>query len=154
MIADPDFYRFNILCAGNSLKFLWDIPRNIQEIVLCKCIVKLWTLPDTSLELCSVCAKPFSNVFEHNTTTCPEISLFRNEWWETEIEDFDISLGAELAGLLQSELYSFLLGARRLIPSLPDYDSPELHLLNFRFIKDVTAVYYRTTCTSAFKERD
>ena len=72
MIADPDFHRFNILCAGKSPKFLWDIPRNIQEIVLCKFIVKLWTLPDISLDVCSVCAKPFSNVFEHITTTCPE----------------------------------------------------------------------------------
>ena len=54
----------------------------------------------------------------------------------------------------KSDLFSFLLGAKRLSPSLPDYDSPELHLLNFRFIRDVAAVYYRTTCMSAFKKRD
>ena len=59
------------------------------------------------------------------------------------IEDFDISLGAELAGLSQrNDLLSFFLGVRRFTPSLPHYV-----LLNFRFIRDVAAVYYRTTCT-------
>ena len=61
-----------------SPKFLLDIPTNIQEIALSKFIVKLWTLPDTSLDLCSVCGKPFSNAFEHITSTCPETSIFRN----------------------------------------------------------------------------
>ena len=73
---------------------------------------------------------------------------------DTMIEDYDISLGVELADLSQSDLFSFLLGARRLTPSLPDYDSPELHLLNLNFIRDVAAVYDRTTCTRAFKKRD
>ena len=61
---------------------------------------------------------------------------------DTVIEDYDISLGVEQANLSQSDLF------------LPDYDSPELHLLNLNFIRDVAAVYYRTTCTSAFKKRD
>lgn len=149
MLADPDFVQFNILCADKPPKHLWVIPDNIQGIVLCKFIVKLWTLLNTPPESCCLCAKSFTNVFEHITTVCPETSLYRNAWWETVIEDYDISLGAELSGLSQNDLYLFLLGARGLTTSLSDYDSPGLHLFNFRFIKDVAAAYYRKTTASS-----
>jgi hypothetical protein len=139
MLADPDFAQFNVLCADKPPKHLWNIPCNILDIVVCKFIVKLWTLQSTPPESCCLCAKIFTNVFEHITTVCPETSLYRNAWWETVIEDYDISLGAELSGLSQSDLHLFLLGARRLTTRLTDYDSSDLHLFNFRFLKDVAA---------------
>lgn len=57
------------------------------------------------------------------------------------IEDYDISPGAELSGLSQSSLYLFFLGARYLTSLFSDYDSPKLHLLNFRCLRDATAAY-------------
>lgn len=51
------------------------------------------------------------------------------------IEDYDISPGAELSGLSQSSLDLFFRGARCLTSLFSDYDSPKLHLLNFRCLK-------------------
>lgn len=63
------------------------------------------------------------------------------------IEDYDISPGAELSGLSQSSLYLFFLGARYLTSLFSDYDSPKLHLLNFRCLRDATAAYYKSKTT-------
>ena len=142
MQADPDFARFLILCNGKSPTLIWNIPRNNCEILLCKFIIKLWTLRDTPPESCSLCARSFTNVFEHLSTTCPETSLYRDAWWETIIEDFDISLSAELCGLPQGDIYLFILGATNLVSNLTDSDLPELHLLNFRFMRDAAAMYH------------
>lgn len=63
------------------------------------------------------------------------------------IEDYDISPGAELSGLSQSSLYLFFLGARYLTSLFSDYDSPKLHFLNFRCLRDATAAYYKSKTT-------
>jgi hypothetical protein len=142
MQTDPNFARFLTLCNGKSPELLWDLPSSNKEILLCIFTAKLWTLLDISPENYTLCARPFTSVFEHLCTICPETASFRDAWWETVIEDFDISLGAELCELPQHELYLFLLGARHMISILPDYDLSVLHLLNFQFIRDAAAMYY------------
>lgn len=103
MLADPDFAQFNILCACKPPKHLWVIPNNIHEIVLCKFIAKLWTPPsDTPPESCCLFANSYYII-----TVYPETSLDHNAWWETAIEDYDISLGAEFSGLLQRDFICF-----------------------------------------------
>jgi hypothetical protein len=128
MQADLDSAQLLTLCNGKSLALLWDIPSNEKEILLYKFTAKLWTLLDIPPENCTLCARPFTNVFEHLCTICPETASFRDAWWETVIEDFDISLAAELCGLPQHELYLFFLGARHMTSNLPDNDLPVLHL--------------------------
>lgn len=63
------------------------------------------------------------------------------------IEDYDISPGAELSGLSQRSLDLFFRGARCLTSLFSDYDSPKLHLLNFRCLRDATAAYYKSKTT-------
>lgn len=108
-----------------------------------KFIVKLWTLQDLPPHICSLYQKLFINVFEHVSTSCDGTYLFREAWWQTVIENFDINLSADLCGLRNNDLYLFPLGARSL-PGLSFTDfSYSLHLLNFRLIRDAAACYYR-----------
>lgn len=53
------------------------------------------------------------------------------------IEDYNIAL----SGPSQSDLYLFF--SALVARVLSDYDSPELHILNFRYARDVVAAYYR-----------
>lgn len=80
MISDPDFMLFNIIIAGKPPIALWTIPRNIYEVELCKFVAKLWTLQDIPPETCLLCNSPFTNVFEHVTTSCADTLLLRDAW--------------------------------------------------------------------------
>ena len=146
--TDPDFSLFRSITHNRHPDTLWKIPTNYQEGQLCKFIVKLWTLSDIHPEICTICHRFFSNIFEHVSTACTATLEFREAWWQTIIENFDITLSAELCGLNSRDLYLFLLGARTL-PGLTFIDqSSSLHLLNFRLLRDAAARYYRMTTPS------
>jgi hypothetical protein len=146
--TDPDFTLFRSITHNRHPNTLWKIPTNYQEVQLCKFIVKLWTLADIHPEICTICHRVFSNIFEHVSTACTATFEFREAWWQTIIENFDVTLSAELCGLNSRDLYLFLLGARTL-PGLTFIDqSSSLHLLNFRLLRDAAARYYRMTTPS------
>jgi hypothetical protein len=114
---------------------LWKIPTNYQEVQLCKLIVKPWTLADIHPKICTICHRVFSNISEHISTAYTATFEFREVWWQTIIENFDITLSAELCGLKSRDLYLFHLGARYL-PGLTFIDqSSSLPLLNFRLLR-------------------
>uniref|UniRef100_K1R4M6 Uncharacterized protein n=1 Tax=Magallana gigas TaxID=29159 RepID=K1R4M6_MAGGI len=94
-----------------------------------------------------MCSNNFTNVFEHISTVCPGTSAFREAWWDTVIENFDISLSAELSGLCTRDLYLFLLGSRLLSNITANFDLRTLHILNFRFLRDTAAWYNRYLCS-------
>lgn len=143
MLRDNDFTQFRHITGNSRPDWIWKLPSDVQEVTLCKFIVKLWTLQDLPPHICSLCQKLFTNIFEHVTTSCDGTYLFREAWWQTVIENFDINLSADLCGLSNNDLYLFLLGARSL-PGLSFIDfSYSLHLLNFRLIRDAAACYYR-----------
>ena len=143
MLSDPDFILFNTINAGRPLFAIWKFPSNIHEIELCKFVVKLWSLPTLPLAVCTMCGSCFFNVFQHISTVCLGTVALRDAWWNTVIEDFDISLSAELCGLCPQDLYLFLLGSRLLSVTVSYHNERSLHILNFRFLRDAAAWYYR-----------
>uniref|UniRef100_A0A8W8LQ95 Reverse transcriptase domain-containing protein n=1 Tax=Magallana gigas TaxID=29159 RepID=A0A8W8LQ95_MAGGI len=118
MLRDNDFTQFRHITGNSRPDWIWKLPNDVQEVTLCKFIVKLWTLQDLPPHICSLCQKLFTNIFEHVTTSCDGTYLFREAWWQTVIENFDINLSADLCGLSNNDLYLFLLGASSSMPSL------------------------------------
>lgn len=139
MLSDPDFILFNTINAGRPLFAIWKFPSNIHEIELCKFVVKLWSLPTLPLAVCTMCGSCFINVFQHISTVCLGTVALRDTWWNTVIEDFDISLSAELCGLCPQDLSLFLLGLRLLSVTVSYHNQRSLHILNFRFLRVAAA---------------
>ena len=138
MLSDTSFLQFNTITAGRLPQAIWKIPLNIHEIEICKFIIKLWTLDDSPPKSCLLCGNNFVNIFQHISTTCLGTAAFRDAWWDTVI-DYDIVLSAELSGLCPQDVYLFLLGARSITNTIAQFDGPDLHILNFRFLRDVAA---------------
>uniref|UniRef100_K1Q745 Uncharacterized protein n=1 Tax=Magallana gigas TaxID=29159 RepID=K1Q745_MAGGI len=86
-----------------------------------------------------MCGSCFPNVFQHISTVCLGTVALRDAWWNTVIEDFDISLSAELCGLCPQDLYLILLGSRLLSVTVSYHTERSLHILNFRFFRDAAA---------------
>ena len=114
MLRDNDFTQFRHITGSSRPDWIWKIPSDVQEVTLCKFIVKLLILQDLPPHICSLCQKLFTNIFEHVSTSCDGTFLFREAWWQTVIENFDINLSADLCGLSNNDIYLFLLGARSL----------------------------------------
>ena len=57
----PEFTLFRCLKQGKKPDALWKIPTNIQEIQLCKFIVKVWTLVKFPPEVYAICQLNFTN---------------------------------------------------------------------------------------------
>uniref|UniRef100_A0A8W8NL23 EGF-like domain-containing protein n=1 Tax=Magallana gigas TaxID=29159 RepID=A0A8W8NL23_MAGGI len=82
-------------------------------------------------------------LFAHISTVCLGTVALRDAWWNTVIEDFDISLSVELCGLCPQDLYLFLLGSSFLSVTVSYNNERSLHILNFRFLRDAAAWHNR-----------
>lgn len=82
---------------------------------------------------------------QHISTVCPGTAAFRVVWWDTVIEDFDITLGSLCPRDIY--VYLFLLGSRFISNVTVNFDLRTLHLLNFRFLRDTAAWYNLYLCS-------
>lgn len=104
MLRDNDFTQFGHITGNSRADWIWKIPSDVQEVTLCKCIVKLSNLQDLPPHICSLCLKLFTTIFEHVSTSCDGTYLFRKAWCQTVIKNFDIKLSADLCGLSNNDL--------------------------------------------------
>lgn len=72
-----------------------------------------------------------------------KLAALRDAWWNTVIEGFGISLSTDICGLCHIARYLFLLGSSLLSVTVSYHIARNLHILNFRFLRDTSAWYYR-----------
>lgn len=80
---------------------------------------------------------------QHISTIYLRTAALRDAWWNTVIEGFGISLSTDICGLCHISRYLFLLGSRLLSVTVSYHNERNLHIINFRFLRDTAAWYYR-----------
>lgn len=137
MLSDPDFYLFSIKINARKHLLLYGKSHSM--------FLKL----NSVNSLLNYGYFPEVPRVQHISTVCPETAAFRVVWWDTVIENFDITLSAKLSSLCPRDIYVylFLLGSRFISNVTDNFDIRTLHFLNFRFLGDTAAWYNLYLCS-------
>ena len=78
-------------------------------------IEKLWTVvPKMDMNICHIFQNQYVDMFIHATVSCSHTVELRDMFWFDIVENFNLELYEELAGLDSDQLYAILIGKDRL----------------------------------------
>ena len=137
------FWLWSFSTIANCLQpaCVWSIANVNSQLQWSYYIAKLWTVvPKMDMNICHICQNQYVDMFIHATVSCTHTVELRDMFWCDIIENFNLELCAELAGLDSDQLYAILIGKR---PSteLDEQDVVDFTTICFKFVRASAALY-------------